>query len=61
VLVAELTAAFEPTAQELVETVRLRFGRVWFGGAVIDRRGTSEQMNWFAWDLEQNLPVATGS
>jgi type VI secretion system secreted protein Hcp len=60
VLVAELTAAFEPSGPELVETVQLRFGRVWFGGAVIDRRGTGEQMNWFAWDVAQNLPVAAG-
>jgi type VI protein secretion system component Hcp len=60
VSVTEVAAAYEANAGELVEQVRLRFGRVWFGGAVIDRRGTGEQMNWFAWDLEQNLPAATG-
>jgi len=58
VSVAAVTAAFE-AGHELVEQVHLRFGRIWFGGAVIDRRGTGEEMNWFAWDVEQNLPAAT--
>lgn len=59
VSVAAVTAGFE-AGRELVEQVHLRFGRIWFGGAVIDRRGTGEEMNWFAWDVEQNLPAATG-
>ncbi|MEA3218778.1 MAG: type secretion system secreted protein Hcp [Acidimicrobiia bacterium] len=58
VLVAEVSATFDQTQVELIETVSLRFGRVWFGGAVIDRRGTSEQVNWFAWDLAQNRPAS---
>jgi type VI protein secretion system component Hcp len=58
VLVAEVSATFDPLALDLLETVSLRFGKVWFGGAVIDRRGSSEQVNWFAWDLAENRPAA---
>ena len=56
-----MTAAFVAGGGELVEQVHLRFGRVWFGGAMIDRLGTGEQMNWFGWDVAQNLPAAGGS
>ena len=61
VSVAAVNTAFEPGGIELVERVQLRFGRIWFGGAVIDRRGTGEQMNWFAWDVERNLPAKASS
>ena len=60
VIVAEISATFDAERGDLWERVSLRFGKVWFGGAVIDRRGTSEQVNWFAWDLAENRP-ATGS
>jgi type VI protein secretion system component Hcp len=60
VQVAEVSTGFEPGGVDLVESVALRFGRVWFGGAVIDRRGTSEQMNWFAWDVGQGQPISAG-
>jgi type VI protein secretion system component Hcp len=58
VLVAEVSASFDALAQDLLETVSLRFGKVWFGGAVIDRRGSREQVNWFAWDLAENRPAS---
>jgi type VI protein secretion system component Hcp len=58
VLVVEIDAGFEPGSGDLVETVALHFEKVWFGGAVIDRRGTGEQMNWFAWDVAKSQPVA---
>jgi type VI protein secretion system component Hcp len=58
VVVAEICASFDPTVTDLVENVALRFERVWFGGAVVDRKGSSEQVNWFAWDLGRDRPAS---
>jgi hypothetical protein len=59
VVVAEVSASFDPASADLLEVVVLRFERVWFGGAVVDRRGGSEQVKWFAWDLARNRPATT--
>jgi type VI protein secretion system component Hcp len=59
VVVSEVGATFDQVAGDLLETVVLHFGRVWFGGALVDRRGASGQVNWFAWDVARNA-AATG-
>jgi hypothetical protein len=57
VRVASVVAEFDRDQAELVETVSLRYERVWFGGASVDRRAGSEQTNWFAWDVVANRPA----
>lgn len=58
VRVTELVAGWDEASSDLCEQVTLHFAKVWFGGAVVDRRGSSEQINWFAWDLEHNRPAS---
>jgi type VI protein secretion system component Hcp len=58
VIVTEVGATFDQGAGDLLETVVLQFGRVWFGGALVDRRGASGQVNWFAWDVTRNTAAS---
>lgn len=57
VRVTAVSAEYDREETDLVEAVALSYERVWFGGAVVDRRGSSEQTNWFAWDVAANRPA----
>ena len=55
--VCAVAAEYARDETDLLETVELAYERIWFGGAVVDRRGSSEQTNWFAWDVAANRPA----
>ncbi len=57
VRVSAVSAEYARDETDLLETVQLTYERIWFGGAVVDRRGSSEQTNWFAWDVAANRPA----
>ncbi|MDH4144581.1 MAG: type VI secretion system tube protein Hcp [Acidimicrobiia bacterium] len=58
VRVSSLRASFQRGETEPTESVTLRYRRVWFGSAVVDRRAGAEDTNWFAWDVIGNAPAS---
>jgi len=56
--ITAVTSGFDTAVGDVVETVELTYGKIWFGGAVVDRRGTGEPLTWFAWDVEQDGPAS---
>ena len=56
-VVVDITTSHDRLTGEVLDEVALRFERIWVGGAVLDRRGFGEQVNWFAWDLAENRPA----
>ena len=59
VAVVDVVTSHDRSTGELFDEVALRFTRLWVGGAVVDRRGIGDQVNWFAWDLANNRPATT--
>lgn len=57
VWITSVHTGFDVEVGDVVETVELRYGKIWFGGAVVDRRGTGEPLTWFAWDVDQDRPA----
>jgi type VI protein secretion system component Hcp len=57
VSITRVNSGFDAEVGDVVETVELRYGKLWFGGAVVDRRGTGEPLTWFAWDVEHDSPA----
>ena len=57
VAVVDVMTSHDRATGELFDEVALRFTRLWVGGAVVDRRGIGDQVNWFAWDLANNRPA----
>lgn len=58
VRITDVKSGFDDGLGDVVETVELRYGKIWFGGAVVDRRGTGEALTWFAWDVDQGAPAS---
>ncbi|MPY94273.1 MAG: hypothetical protein GEV08_14785 [Acidimicrobiia bacterium] len=58
VRITAVTSGFDAVVGDVVETVELSYSKIWFGGAVVDRRGTGEPLTWFAWDVDQDGPAA---
>ncbi|MFN0090695.1 MAG: type VI secretion system tube protein Hcp [Acidimicrobiales bacterium] len=58
VAVAAVSARADAPLGELVETVRLRFAKVWFGAARADRGSVLDQTNWFSWDVPADSPAS---
>lgn len=57
VWITGVRSGFDNQVGDVVETVELRYGKIWFGGALVDRRGTGEPLTWFAWDVEHDAPA----
>ena len=57
VWITSVRSGFDAEVGDVVETVELRYGKIWFGGAVVDRRGTGEPLTWFAWDVAHDGPA----
>jgi type VI secretion system secreted protein Hcp len=55
--ITEVASGFDEVVGDVVETVELTYGKMWFGGAVVDRRGTGEPLTWFAWDVALDAPA----
>ena len=53
-----VTSTYDAAAGEVLERLELTYGKIWFGGAVVDRRGSSEPLTWFAWDLDRDEPAS---
>jgi type VI protein secretion system component Hcp len=57
VSITRVRSGFDAEVGDVVETVELRYAKIWFGGALVDRRGTGEPLTWFAWDVEHDGPA----
>ena len=57
VTIVDVMTSHDRATGELVDEVALRFARLWVGGAVVDRRGIGDQVNWFAWDIPNDRPA----
>ncbi len=57
VRITSVTSTYDAALGDVVEQLELTYGKIWFGGAVVDRRGSSEPLTWFAWDVERDAPA----